>query len=511
MRRAWTLLILLALIAGCTGDGGSLPTTVTPPETTQLSTVMLDGRWGFDADEAARRLGVETGRGWMAEASFGRFAGAFLALDETAARLANASVPASGTLVLHEDVAREMGVREGDAIPVRAVAWPAPLITTAFEMDRVRPCDAAREAALCSEPATEAGARLSLRVPPGSFDLRYHPDVVELRDQDYPAFWNGTFTAPDGARIPFHTAARTRTDLDPPGLIAGPLAAGVWAIEFTLDLRGERAPGAIAGFVTHKAPGFAPFDTELLRGTTPAQQTRAALGPARVHDADLVVAQVGSAEVLGRFGAVALVAPADALRLLGMRAGNATLLLTRDVGPERLASATDGSEDPAVAALRLRPYPAPSRVVRGEGVSWVEPAEADLLGGRAVAGGVVKLNGTTLAPGVRLLSLPASPPWSVLPGGHWPDAPSAVEGAAAAPHLVLASEDLLVEAGVDPMNARYAKLEVESALGPRSVFVMGATSGGPPRTIWASAALLAALTAPSGGRAFGDEVPVYAS
>ncbi|HWH07549.1 MAG TPA: hypothetical protein VNX21_00020, partial [Candidatus Thermoplasmatota archaeon] len=401
----------------------------------------------------------------------------------------------------------------GDEVDLRAFSWASPLVTAAFEMDRVRPCDPESPAALCSlPPRADGAARLALQVPPGSADLRYHPDVVELRDHDYPATWSGEFVAPGGARTPFQTAARTRQDLDPPGLVAGPVPPGEWLVEFTLTLNGTRAPGAVAGFITYRTPGFGPFDSDLLREPDAGRQTRRALDAAQERVARLRVAALAPADgTLARLGVAALLAPEDARGLYGVEAANATALVVpyAEGAEARLAEAAAPQETPALRALRLRPLVERPPTRHDDALAWAPAHEAHLLSGRLPPGGDARLNGTALAPGVRLLAMPAGErPWDLVPGAHWPTAEEAVRTIASSAHLVLVSEDLAREAGLDPGRATYARLEVESALGPRTVFVMGAVSGGPPRTVWATAALVVALAAPAGGRALEGGAPL---
>ena len=512
MRRGRALLLLALLLAGCTGDPPAPPA---PGPDATVALVSIDGRWDFDAAAAARLAGPpDAGRLWLGEASGGAAAGDAWGMDAAAARLLDAPAPPPpGAVVMREDAARAAGRAPGDEVEVRAWAWPAPLVTAAFEMDRVRPCDPAAPAQLCSERTTPDGrARLALQVPPGARDLRYHPDVVELRDADYPAYWEGEFIAPDGARVPFRTAARTRADLDPPGHLPGPAAEGAWAIEFTLTLNGTRAPGAVAGFVSFRTPGFGPFDTDLLREASAGRQTARALADAVERAARLRIASLAPANgTLGTLGAALLLAPEDARALLGVAEGNATALAVPYArGDEaRLAAAAADAASPTLRALRARPHVPADPALPAGGVAWAPAGNATLFASRVPPGGTVDLNGTRLAPGVRLLSFPTSaPPWTLAPGSRWADAEEAARGIAGSAHLVLVSADLAREAGLDPARVEYAQLQVESGLGPRTLFVMGAVEGGPPRAVWASAALLTVLSMPAGGRTLGEGVPL---
>lgn len=503
MRNGRVLLLLALLLAGCTGGTPATPpTTTTPPgPVAENALVAIDGRWDFDADAAAKLAGhADAGRLWMGEASWGSAAGDVWGLDAQAARLLHASdPPAPGSVVAREG----LGLNVGDELRLAAWTWPAPLVTAAFEMDRVRPCGSDEQALLCAMPQTSDGrARLQLKVPPGSRDVRYHPDVVELRDADYPASWEGDFVAPDGRRTPFHTAARTRTDLDPPGIVAGDVAEGAWVIEFTLTLNGTRSPGAVAGFVTYRTPGFAAFDTDLLRTNDSAQQTRRALDAARERT---LTVRVGALAPATRMPAPLLLAPEDARELLNVSAGNATALVVPYAQEDeaRVASAAMEQSVPALRALRLRPLVAQTTTPARSDLQWAPAGNATLLAGRIPPAGAATFNGTALAPGVRILALPADGalPWTLVPGAHWPTEDEAARTIATSAHLVLVSEDLAREAGLDPTKVAYAQLQVESGLGPRALFVMGAVKGGPARTVWASAALVTVLTAPAGGRA----------
>lgn len=444
------------------------------------------------------------GRLWITEADVGGLAGDVVGLDATAGAILNVTPPPEGSLRLREDVATRLGLRVGEDVALVADAWPAPLVTAAFEMDRVRPCDPAQPAGLCSLPLGGGGeSRLRLQVPPGSFDLRYHPDVVELREEHFPAAWDGRFVSPTGERVPFQTAALSRSQLDPPGLLAGPLHEGEWSVEFTLDLNGTRAQGATAGFISFRTVGVSPFDTDVLRTLDPAEQTRKVLALATPHSVTL---RVDAIEPAPLFRAAAVLASSDARALLGSSEGNATALVARMTpsAASAFGNATRESGAPMHRVLRARPVGNATFGEEAAGTTRAPAAEASTFTFRVPLGGTAALNGSVLAPGVRMLALEAGPPtWSLVPGAHWPNATAALAAMAGGPHLVLVSEDLAREAGLDPRALAYSRFDYDSGLGARSVFVMGSVAGGPPRTIWASAALVAAQGSPVGARSLG--------
>ncbi|MFA5861901.1 MAG: hypothetical protein WDA16_09430, partial [Candidatus Thermoplasmatota archaeon] len=299
--RVRTFLVLVVLtLAGCNGPA-TTPTTTTPVATpieartpplhqnASVELIGIDGRWPIPEKETRALVqsafGSEPGVLLVGEASFGRAAAPIAAFDARAAVLLGGlhdastnttlGIPDSGTLYVTPALRDAAHLTVGSDVALLTYTWPPAHVSAAFEMERVRPCDPAQRTGMCSGPTSPNGeAVLILQMPPGSTDLRFHPDVVELRAEDYPAQWNGTFVSPSGERTPFSTGAHDRMNVTPPGLVAGELEPGTWSIRFTLDVHGKRAPGAIAGFITYRTLGFSAFEIELLRVGNAGEQTR---------------------------------------------------------------------------------------------------------------------------------------------------------------------------------------------------------------------------------------------
>jgi hypothetical protein len=494
-----------------------------------------DGRWAFD-EAPARALvaaawgAADVGAAWRGEAvlagATGSVATAILALDPAGAALvgplrsesgAALPYPGEGTAYLAPAVAAALHTNVGDTIDATADAWPESRFTVAWEMENVRACGPSNELPLCELPPELGASRLRLELPPRSTRIEFVPDPVELGPRDLPAFWNGSFTSPGGRQTGFATAAIAPGRTLPPGRVAGDLEGGAWAIEYRLEANGTAWPGARAGIVTYRSPGFAPFDFELLHAGDADAQLRAALANASGRTARVRVAAI-LAEPAGAalLGAGALIAPADARAVLGARSGEATMLLTRAPGDAAaLAARAQDAADARLQALRARDVDASSSIDGGDGGALVLRAPSGLdvarlplvegvgaprlaLGLAPRAGSNDSMAGAAL-PALRILTLPSAPPWELL-SGHWADAAAAAAGIAQAPNLVLASADLVGLAGIDPRNATYTPILLDGALGPQTSYVMGVVDGGPLRTIWVGAPLLAAMASPDGAR-----------
>lgn len=541
MRVNVVLVVAVLALTGCTAPGPtptpttpSLTPTQTPPtplhQNASVEVVSIDGRWPIpenDARSLAREaFGSEPGSLIVGEASFGRAAGPIAAFDARAADLlgglrdastnATMAPPVAGSVYVTPQMRDAAGLKVGDDITLLTYAWPPAHVSAAFEMERVRPCDPAQRVAICSGPTSPNGeAVLLMQIAPGSTDLRFHPDVVELRTEDYPAQWNGTFVSPSGQQTPFSTGARDRANVTPPGVVEGPLEPGSWSIRFTLDVHGKRAPGAIAGFITYKTLGFSAFDIDLLRAGHAGEQTRQLLQNATRSEARVRVAGVISpAGAPSIAGAVAVLSLADARDLLRLGDGNVTALavVARQGGDETLLAHAQEKDGPALRSLHPRAaLPARSPPARnGTTLVWV-PADIETrAGGRTLTvegfppiGAEDRIKEKPLAGAPPFLALPVdetAPPWMLVPKAFWPNVTAAMAGMATGPHLILLSDDLAIEAGVDPTNATYAKTDLDGALGTRTVFGMGTVTGGPARVLWASAALLGASVRPGGAR-----------
>jgi hypothetical protein len=547
--RAAVLLVVL-ILAGCSAPSTTTPRPTTPPphpptpplhRNATVELVEVDGRWPMP-ENASRDLvrnafGQEPGSLLVGEASFGRAAGPVAAFDERAAALlgglrdalTNATIapPPDGSILVTPRLLAAANLTVGANATLETYDWPPSRVGAAYEMERVRPCDRTAPDAICLGPAAPDGdAQLLLDVPPGSSDLQFHADVVELQSSDFPAYWNGTMISPTGNETPFSAAAFDRLDTTGPGRVAGPLEAGAWTIRFHIDAGGRRVPGAIAGFVTYTTLGFAPFDLALLGTPDAALQTRLLLQNATRASLTLRVAGVVSPHGAPALAdAAAILSPDDARALLRLGAGNVTALAVPSVpgADDALLNALGATQDPALHALRPRAAipasDAPPDEAASETLLW---APADLQGAALVVQGMqplgaeTKLRDLPLAEPPRVLSMPSSAnvPWSLVPKAYWNDASAALKGIATGPHLVLLSDDLAREAGIDPANATYAKLGIDSALGPRTLFGMGTVAGGPTRAVWASAATVAANSAPGGARlvvASADENATLAS
>lgn len=523
LRRVAPILFVILLV-GCSGAPQSSPTEPTLVEAqTGVHVIGIDGYWSIPvaaalrAAESAGYSSQELGVAIQGEASFGAVAAPILALDSKAAALVGAPTPPSpGEIVISQNLSEKLGAKVGDSLALRASAWPASMVLSAFEMERVRPCTNENAASLCSLEQNAAGeSQLRLTVGKGSFDLQFHPDVVELGPDDYPAFWNGSFIAPSGAVLPFATGAFSRSETLPPGGVAGSIEDGAWTIAFTIDANHTRAPGAIAGFVTLRTPGYSPFNVDLLRLPASRDQTTSFLANATQQSATLRVASIATVP-----SASALLSLADARQLLAVGNDNATALLS----PARASSLVDSPfrDDPQVGPLRARSWPPMRADIASEGalVLWAPP-DLDLSALPRVAGaGAPALSAASTAPlaparfkdtnvtGVRLLALPTGePPWRLAARAFWADSVLAEKGMATGPHLVLLSSDILTSMGLPVDNATYVKTDFETALGSRTVFGMGAVLDGPTKTVWASSALATASGGTLGARLI---VPIVA-
>lgn len=516
--RPLAVLVLIAALAGCNArDGGGPTTTTTSAPTSDIEIVAIDGRWPIPQARALALAGGDAGAVILGEASFGAAAARVAGLDARAAEiLGGIPVPGAGEVVLTRALADALGAAEGAQVEATSAWWPPSHVTAAFEMERVRPCDPAFAAPLCSLDTSPAGeATLIVTIPPGSTDLRFHADVVELGPNDFPATWNGSFRSPGGATTPFSTSAIERGVATPPGLVPGPIETGEWRVTFTLDVNGSRAPGAIAGFITYRTLGFSPFEVDLLRVDDASRQTQLLIENATLGTRTLRVASI--LPDASRAPARALFSLDDARALLGVGEGNVTALVRpmRDGAADALAEAAALETEPALTSLRARPFLARGAPpAEGALVLWAPPGidaralppVAGASDAALVVEGSPPLLGVTVAgkrlADARVLSIPARAPmpWRLAPGALWSSEAAALDGLAGGPHLMLLSADLAQAAGVARANATYVQTEIDTALGPRVVFGMGLVDGGPSRAVWSSAAFLAAATSPSGAR-----------
>lgn len=560
MKRS-TLALVALLLAGCNApppideaESAALDVEPTPPappipSSPELHLVALDGRLAFPPAEALAYVaeaapGADAGGTWWAEASLARdgpgprIAGNVLAVDEAAARVLDLSVsPAPGSAVLASRVAHALGAALGDTLTFTTTTWPAPRAMQGFEMELVGPCgeSAGRPWGPCfaSEPTSDT-TRLAVGVPPDSEDFLFHPDVHELRDARYlPAYWNGTITSPSGVVTPFQTSAGSLYQLSEPAGLKGPVGPGDWTIAFTLDLNGTRWSGPAIGFITYDTRGLSHGDPALHGIQDARTMTDTKLATSTTRTLTLRVASIvesfGDADGLRP---IAILHPDDARALMGVREGEVTgLVLRADTAlPDRLSEALRGAP-PILAPLHAWSVPAAGEEPHAPDLVLAAPAALDVgtlppvpgvksavlaleaalppgttarLGAREIPPGADPAEkGASLPEDTRWLTAPSARgelPWTLLPGAKWPDIGEMLDAFVQFEHVVLVSDDLARELGLDPTDLTYQEILVETLHGSRTLYVMGSVAGGPPHAVWMSAALAASFGQPLGAR-----------
>lgn len=520
-RRGLALLLLALVLAGCS-------TPPVPPSPEPVPHLLaLDGRWDFPRDRAEALLadagvGPVLGGAWFGvgilHAAQGPLAADHAALDEAALAALAPGVPAPipGGVVVSADYAARHGLAPGERVELRAWRWPAPLVATSFEMERVRPCDPEAPARLCASSSLDpTQTQLRLRVDEGSRDLAFLPDMAELGAGGAPAWWNGTFASPQGAETPFqaHVDARGAPSS---GEREGPLEPGTWTIRYHLEtLRLGRAPAGLAGIVRLREPGYHWFDDRLQRIEDPERQAESVLAAATAANVTLTVQEVAPLPpILAGFDLLLHPLDARALEGVGPARVGAVLVNATPGDAARVALARENATDHVTLALQFRPFaPAPPLAAQDRVLLFRAPPDVDVAALPAVEGagtptkalallpGVatpVALDGRNLTQGVLLLAHagpePRPPPWTMPPGGRWATAGQALENLTRSRTLVLASDDLA------PRDVAVARLVMGDEVTGRVSVVVGVVDGGPRGVLWASPPLAAGAGEPAGAR-----------
>lgn len=515
MRALLLVVLLVAPLAGCAQPVATTKEPLGP----QL--LALDGRWPLPV---AAMQGLLADASWRAAAGaawFGRGVATwgdksatvdFAALEPGAAALLDATgalaAPAPGEVVLNGSWARANGLAAGDALALRATAFPKPLVAAAYEMERVRTCEQTPQAKLCFEPTDPGFVALRLRVGADAQDLAFVPEGAELGPGGLPAWWNGSLEGPEGTHVTFH-AALDEQGRALPATVEGPVAPGNWTVRFRLESHRHDLDGAAAGIVRVREPGYGWFDDRLVGEPDPAAQAREALGWGRDERAALRVARLAERAIPG---GDALLSPADAARLVGAREDEATGLVVDGAQQDlrALSSARNATDDAAQILLRARPVPwgGAGAPTGGDALLFLAPVDVDVAALPRIDGALApRLVEVLDAPvgergalegkpvdGLRLVAFagPGAPPWRMPEGGRWTNATAALENLTRSRTLVIGGDDWAPGALVTNRLALG-----DDRLGRIAVVVEG-VGGGPARVGWASPSLVAGAGKPTG-------------
>ncbi len=481
----------------------------------------VDGRWplpeasmrGLLADaQGPSAAGAAWFGGGVATAHGEPFALDFASLDLGAARALDATgaldPPAPGEIALNGTWARANGLAAGDALALRASTFPKPLVTAGYEMERIRPCDRTPTATVCFLPPEGGQLAIRLAVPPDSQDLAFIPEGAELGPGGLPAWWNGSFESPSGERTPWNA---TLDELARPTLatVDGPIAPGAWTIRFRLESNKTTLNGAAAGIVRVREPGYTWFDDRLVVEPDGPAQTRELLSWGRDEQATLRVSRLVERAIPA---GVALLTPADAQRLTGARADEASGLVVV-ASPALLPALSDArnrSADAVALGLRARPAPqgpGPAPAAKGA-LLFRAPLDVDVAKLPPVPGlaapslaamletpvGEIAAAESRPVPGLRLLAFggPGDPPWSMPPGGRWPSAQAALDNVTRSRTLVLSTPDWA------PGTLLTTRLVLGDDRVGRVAVAVESVEGGPADVAWSSASLVAGAGKPLG-------------
>lgn len=464
----------------------------------------LDGRWSFDANSVTAYLtssGVPAPVGGLVfgEARANRVLD-FVGVDARAAEALELALPERGEAFVHA----ALGIQEGETLDLRSHAWPTPYVATFFEMERTPRCDQRTESRLCFLPELEPNeARLRLRAAVDARDAAFLPDLVELGPGGRPAYWNGTFRAPDGTETPF-TARALINETPVPAEFDGPMAPGEWVISFRLEANGRLAGAGAAGIVRIREPGYAWFDDRLQQVSTPDGQARAVIANATPTRAEVRVTRVLNASPFGND--IVVLSMADARSLAGTT-GVTALLVNLTPTHERAIEGARGS-DALTLALRTRGLPLTPTAPTAAGPAILFAADRDVdvdalpriagagppslaLTGRPPIGEPTRIDGKLDERPLLLLAHAEGPvPWGLPAGGRWETAADANDNLSRSRTLALGSNDIT--------SAALATLRIELGAGnsTRTVVVIGGVTRGPSAAMWTSAALVAGSGAP---------------
>jgi hypothetical protein len=481
----------------------------------------IDGRWPLP--EASMR-GLLRDAGWpdaagsawfgsgVAQAARGPVAVDFASLDAGAARLADPSgaldPPAPGEVALNASWARAHGLVVGDAVTLRAATFPKPLVSSAFEMERIRTCDRTPTARVCFLPTQDNLTVLRVVVDPDAQDLAFIPEGAELGPGGLPAWWNGSLLGPVGERLDF----RATLDGQARPTIAewpGNVTPGEWQVRFRLESNRHEIDGGAAGIVRVREPGYTWFDDRLIGDPDGANQTRTLLSWGSQAEVPLRVARLVER---GIPSAQALVSPRDARLLVGARAGEATGLVvnaSRDALPA-LSDARNRSADGIAFSLRARPLSAAAAdpAPQGGAILFRAPLDVDVATLPTVEGaappflaaemqmpvGEVATAESRPVPGLRVLAFagPGDAPFAMTPGGRWTTGAVALENVTRSRTLVLSTPDWA------PGGMLTTRLVFGDARAGRVVVAVESVQGGPAGVAWASASLVAGAGKPLG-------------
>lgn len=503
LRVVLALVVLLAPAwAGCTATDDPAP----PAEPT-LRILALDGRWAFDTarvDALLARAGVPAPEGALVfgEARASRVVADFAGIDERAAATLGVGAPSPGEAFVSSSFATREGIAPGATLELRSHAAEDPYVATYFEMERTPFCDRRPDAKLCFLPPGESGlARLRLRVDPGARDAAFLPDLVELGPGARPAWWNGTFEGPRGERTEFSAHAPLAGNLSF-AEFPGEMSAGDWTVSFRLETRLGLAAAGAAGIVRVREPGYLWFDDRLQVYADAGEQARAVLANMTPTRASVRVANVSDALPLG----VDIILPIDDARSLSGAAGATAVLVDWTDEHERALDAVR-TLDGLTLALRARPVPAQSTRPTAMGdPTFAAPADLDLaslpaiegartpalaLAGRAPVGETPAIDGQPVGDTLLLLAHADGPvPWRLPEGARWTEERDALENLSRSRTLALSSADLLFA----PIAT--ARVEIGTGNTTRSLVAIGGIEGGPPASLWTSAALVAGAGRP---------------
>ena len=305
-RRLVVGLALALLLAGSLGVALALAGRVAPGD--HPAVVTIDGRTDFPAASARAMLAAVPGsRAAFAYRGEVQIAG----VGYTLVGLEGVDLP-RGTAAPVSTAARPLSDHDGE-LELLALRRVLPPVTTLHEMEFLQACGEPRftaEREVCRDDAAIAAENLTVlrvSIPRDARRLAFHADVRELRRDERPAGWNGTFEDPDGRVAAAFSleVPRGATALPPPFALDGAptLAPGTWTVRFALEANGTRLPG-VAGVVAVDAPrpGAAAPDARSPVSVVPGRLSFAppATPPEAARDADLV-ASLETAQAL--FGA----------------------------------------------------------------------------------------------------------------------------------------------------------------------------------------------------------------
>lgn len=389
----------------------------------------------------------------------------------------------------------------GQARDVRSTISPSPRARVAYEMERLRACDAkAIPVCLVTQNPTD-GTRIQASIPANASDLVFQPDVFEVAAGSFPAFWNGSFRAPNGSMVRFRLQAADAGAVPGAGSVPGAVSEGNWSIDLTFEGNGTRA-AYVPGFVGWDAREWAVLDATLQSAGPPPLQTRVQIGRLAAREGRLTLARPtasapstapdpASAASMGSAGSTAspalptpglLLGFEEAARYAGANTGDASFLVAR--GPPDFAARFEAdSKNLSGLDRNLVAFPAASA---SWGLPWSSmPAGNDSIVFPQPVGCRLLANGTEIEAG--FVAIPSSTfPYTVT-------SKTAANATQAIAAMDYSPDSVLISADLAPRGEIPGTITLTGGMETRAFAVEGVVAGGPPATIWGSPSLLSTI------------------